>query len=117
MKHLDRGNLAAALFLDLSAGFDVVDHSLLLKKLPLYGFRNNTVKWFKSYLTNRSQCVPVESQISDPLSVPLGVPQGSILGPLLFLVFINELAEVVTEEVTDEEADVDGYEDFDADLC
>ena len=46
MKQLDDGKLAAALFLDLSAGFDVVDHSLLLEKLPLYGFTITTVKWF-----------------------------------------------------------------------
>ena len=28
LKHLDKGNLAAALFLDLSAGFDVINHRI-----------------------------------------------------------------------------------------
>ena len=77
--------------MDLSAAFDVVDHSILIQKLQLYGFSNETVNWFKSYLENQYQHVMVESQLSGPILVgDQGVPQGSLLGPLCFLIFYND---------------------------
>jgi hypothetical protein len=83
--------LSAALLLDLSAAFDVVDHKILLEKLKLYNFSTKTLQWFQSYLHNRTQYVLVESRLSDPLQVgDQGVPQGSLLGPLCFIIFYND---------------------------
>lgn len=48
-----------------------------------------TLKWFKNYLSDRSQCV--ENYNSALLNVNKGVPQGSILAPILFSIFINNL--------------------------
>ena len=61
--------LSAALLLDLSAAFDVVDHQILLRKLDLYNFDSDSVACFKSYLSNRSQYVMVKSCLSDPKPV------------------------------------------------
>ena len=58
---MDRTELSAALFLDLSAGFDVLNIELLLKKLKLYNFEDTTMSWFKNYLKDRRQCVQIES--------------------------------------------------------
>ena len=67
----------------MSAGFDVVNHPILLDKMKEYNFAEETIDWFRCYLTDRSQYVQVESSMSPTLPVPWGVPQGSILGPLL----------------------------------
>ena len=52
---LDHRDLVIGVFLDLKRAFDTVDHQILLKKLDAYGIRGNILKWFESYLTNRSQ--------------------------------------------------------------
>ena len=92
---IDSRQMAGVCLLDMSAAFDVVDHNLLLQKLDLYGFKEDTVTWFKSYLTNRRQTVSINGSLSKLLPVSSGVPQGSILGPLLYTLFTNELPDVV----------------------
>ena len=83
--------LSAALLLDLSAAFDIVDHSILLEKLKIYKFSDQTQAWFSSYLRDRKQVIQVESKYSDPEDLAEhGVPQGSILGPLIFIIFNND---------------------------
>ena len=86
--------LSTALLLDLSSAFDLVDHSILLNKLKLYNFSEDSLRFFKSYLSNRKQKVQVESKESDAKEVgDIGVPQGAILGVLLFLIFQCDFPE------------------------
>ena len=71
--------------------FDSVCHTNLLIKLWDFGITGDLWHWFKSYLTDRQQCVIINNSTSTTLPVLSGVPQGSILGPILFSIYVNDL--------------------------
>ena len=80
MNDIDSGKIIGSVFLDLSKAFDLVDHEILLHKLPLYRFSTtcNTIQFFRSYLSNRQQLVKVNNNCSELKTIRAGVPQGSI---------------------------------------
>ena len=49
---LDRDEVTAAVFIDLSKAFDMIDHGLLLRKLEMYGVRDGESTWFRNYLND-----------------------------------------------------------------
>ena len=83
----------------------MIDHTLLLKKLEMYGISRESLQWLTSYLKDRRQLVKLGDKQSSVAIVRHGIPQGSILGPLLFIVFINDLPLYVTSSRIDLYAD------------
>lgn len=95
---VDRGDFAALVLLDLSAAFDTVDHDILLQRLRTsFGINHTALKWFKSYLTGRTQYVRRGSSRSTTVCLLCGVPQGSVLGPILFIMYTADLVSVIEQ--------------------
>ena len=70
------GPLTGVLFIDLSKAFDTVNRNVLIHNLKSFGICENTVSWFKSYLSSREQSVGWKGVISKPSNITIGVPQG-----------------------------------------
>ena len=64
-----------------------------MRKLQIYGVDLHSLRWLKSYLSNRKQSTFVNGTQSSYLDILCGVPQGSLLGPLLFLFYINDIEQ------------------------
>ena len=91
---VDADGGAILVLLDLSAAFDTIDHEILLNRLFNLGVRDSALAWFRSYLTDRRQCVYIKGTKSKERRLPYGVPQGSVLGPILFTLYTTPLGNI-----------------------
>ena len=72
--------------MDLSKGFDTLNHDLLIAKLYAREFDIKTLKLMHSYFTKRWQTTKVKSSFSTWSELLQGVPQVLLLG-LFFSIF------------------------------
>ena len=92
----DNNCCVVLLLLDLSAAFDMVDHTILLNRMSSkFGIKGQVRNWFQSYLNKRTQFVLINGTRSSVCNIKQGVPQGLVLGPLLYLLYVSPLADLL----------------------
>ena len=62
-----------------------------------FGVGSRCLDWFKSYLSDRTQCIKIGSVLSEARKLKFGVPQGSVLGPILFSLYTTPLSKVISK--------------------
>ena len=83
---MDKQRVTLLVLLDLSAAFDTIDHQVLLKRLESsFRITGKALRWFASYLTERSQRIVFDGCYFD----------GSCLGPLLFTIYASKLFDII----------------------
>ena len=97
----------AMLLLDLSAAFDMADHSVLVNIFKnKYSINDVALSWFKNYLQDHRSCVVVEDMIYQKRTINYSVPLGNLLGPVLFNCYCSTLCEEILKSLQ-----LNGYAD------
>jgi hypothetical protein len=93
----DSGKPSILLSLDISAAFDMLDHTRLLHRATeLFGLDDNVINWLKSCLTGRTSNVSFRNCRSSIVGCNTGVPQTSVLGPLLFSMCTSPVGRLIS---------------------
>ena len=82
-KSFEKDHYTLGVFIDLSKAFDIVDQTVIIRKLEMC-IKSINLAWFRSYLTNRVQYISITHNFATDTKT-------IILGPLLFLLHVNDL--------------------------
>ena len=67
MEASKKKKLTGVRMIDQSAAYDLLSHDIFAEKHKLYNFDEASVNWFMSNLRRRTECLQVESKMSDYL--------------------------------------------------
>ena len=77
-----KGYYVAAIALDASSAFDILDHSVILESLSICGAGNRFLEWSNSFLKGCSNFVDLDGVSSNSWSSDTGSGQGRRLSPI-----------------------------------
>lgn len=97
LRAADDGKVTALALLDFTKAFDTIDHELLLAILHFVGLGDGAVRFFENFLSQRTQCVKIGSQISAAVELIRGVPQGSVPSALLYAIYTSRLPRALNK--------------------
>ena len=67
--NLDNDSVSGMVLVDYLKAFDMVDHTLLLKKLEVYGLNRDSLQWFISYLKEIKDAIWLSWEINSQVSL------------------------------------------------
>ena len=76
---------------DLKKAFEKVPHQKVISELAIKGITGRALKWFSSFLSERTHLVRVGIHLSSIKEVTSGVVEGSVLGSDLYNVVADSL--------------------------
>ena len=82
--------ITGAVFVDLTAAYDTVNHRALLLKVAQIVRNSPLVRIIESLLVNRRFYVEMDGKKSRWHIQNNGLPQGSVLAPILFNIYTND---------------------------
>ena len=97
---MERQSVTALVLLDLSAAFNTVSHTGLLKVLECkFGVKGVALKWFDEYLRPKKFRMCVNDKYSTGKNIHFSIPQGSINGPVFFNSYSSTIHEVIDTKI------------------
>ena len=96
-KYTVGGSNVHCAMVDLSKAFDMINFSILIKKLHKTGLPKQIVNIIGYMLKNTYINTLVNNMKTDPWRAENGTRQGGILSPLLFSFYINEMIDEISE--------------------
>ena len=88
-----------------------ISSALVLETLGSgFGVGGTALKWFTSYLSQRTQQVQIKGTLSEKKQLTTGVPQGSCLGPVLFTIYVADLFQIIEKHLPEAQGYADDHQ-------
>ena len=102
-KALLEGQMAGALFIDLSDAFGSVDRQLLLKKIAEdFEISGRLLLHLNAFLTDRKARIILNGEPGEWIESIYGTSAGTILGSLLFIIYIHDTPKEARPKFADD---------------